>query len=102
MSDQPLPDMARLSLSGELTIYTAAEIRATLAEAMEGVSELEVDLSEISDMDTAGLQLLLLAKRNPRTEVRLSGHSPAVLRLLGIANLGSALDAPLAAVAAES
>lgn len=102
MSDPSAPDTPRLSLSGELTIYSAAEIRATLAAAMDGPSELEVDLSGVSDIDTAGLQLLLLSKRNPRTEVRLLAHSPAVLRLAGIANVGKALDIPSPDLAAES
>ena len=86
---------ARLALSGEMTIYNAAQIKATLAEAMRGAAELEVDLSGIADIDTAGLQLMLIAKRHPDCRVRFVDHSPEVLRLIDLANLGGALGDPL-------
>lgn len=93
MSEQSTPGAVRVPLSGELTIYTAAEVRATLAEAMARASEIEVDLGEITDIDTAGLQLMLIARRNPRSGVHFVNHSPAVLRLVELANVGAALDA---------
>lgn len=88
---------ARLALSGEMTIYNAAQIKVTLAEAMHGASEVEVevDLSGITDIDTAGLQLMLIAKRHPDCRVRFVNHSPEVLRLIDLANLGGALGDPL-------
>ena len=86
---------ARLALSGEMTIYNAAQIKATLAEAMRGATEVEVDLSGIADIDTAGLQLMLIAKRHPDCRVRFVDHSPEVLRLIDLANLGGALGDPL-------
>ena len=86
---------ARLTLSGEMTIYNAAQLKATLAEAMRGATEIEVDLSGIADIDTAGLQLMLIAKRHPDCRVRFVNHSPEVLRLIDLANLGGALGDPL-------
>ncbi len=86
---------ARLTLSGEMTIYNAAQLKATLAEAMRGATEIEVDLSGIADVDTAGLQLMLIAKRHPDCRVRFVNHSPEVLRLIDLANLGGALGDPL-------
>ena len=93
---------ARVMLTGELTIYSAAEVKSALAEAMARASELEVDLSGITEFDSAGLQLMLIVKRHPDTGVRFVGHPPAVLRLVDLANLGGALGDPLFLSAMES
>jgi anti-anti-sigma factor len=86
---------ARVALSGELNIYTVAEIKAGLAGCMESADEIEVDLFGVTDMDTAGLQLMLIAKRNPGKEVRFVNHPPPVLRLVDLANLAGMLGDPL-------
>jgi len=51
-------------IEGELTIYFAAEIKAHLIDALEKVKEplIELHLKQVSDLDTAGLQLLLMAR----------------------------------------
>jgi len=82
---------ARLVLSGELTIYSVADIKARLAEVMSSASQIEVDLSGVTEVDTAGLQLMLIAKRNPGNQVVFSKHTAAVLRLIDLASLGHAL-----------
>jgi anti-sigma B factor antagonist len=92
----------RVKLAGELTIYTAAEIKAALAEVMVESGEIEIDLSGITEIDTAGLQLMLIAKRNPGTVVRFVNHPASVLRLIDLANLGGALGDPLFISAIES
>lgn len=84
-----------IALQGELTIYTVAEIRNRLLEVMAMTDEVEVDLGGVSDIDTAGLQLMLLAKRRPGKEVRFTHHSAAVLRLVDMANVGLMLGDPL-------
>jgi anti-sigma B factor antagonist len=94
-STEHMQTAARVALSGEMTIYNAAQIKATLAEAMRDAAEVEVDLSAIADIDTAGLQLMLIAKRHPDCRVRFVNHSPEVLRLIDLANLGGALGDPL-------
>ena len=86
---------ARVTLSGELTIYSVAEIKSALAEAMGKASEIEVDLAGVTEVDTAGLQLMLIVKRHPGCDVRFVNHSPEVLRLVDLANLGGALGDPL-------
>lgn len=85
-----------LRLEGELTIYTAKSVQHTLLQALatlrEGSAEqvLELDLSAITDADTAGLQLLLAARQQARSEQRelqLIACSAAVdetARLLGL------------------
>lgn len=77
-----------LRIAGELTIYRAAEWKAAI---LGNPPPREVDLSGVTEMDTAGLQLLMLAKKTAlaaQREMRLVAHSPAVMEvfeLLGVA-----------------
>lgn len=47
-----------IHFDGELTIYTVAEYRQAILEACEWDRNIEVYLSEVGEIDTAGLQLL--------------------------------------------
>lgn len=89
------PDTGIHALSGELSIYTVAEIRKSLLELLADRNAIHIDLAGITDIDTAGLQLMLLAKRMPGKEVRFCNHSAEVLRLVDLANLGQTLGDPL-------
>jgi len=53
---------------GEMTIYHAAALKESLLPAETVVVEghYRIDLSEVSEFDTAGLQLLLMAERECR------------------------------------
>lgn len=92
---------ARVSLTGELTIYSAGEIKAGLADAMSSADDIELDLCGITEIDTAGLQLMLIAKRHPGKQIRFVNHPPCVLRLIDLANLGSVFGDPLFIPASE-
>jgi anti-sigma B factor antagonist len=93
----------RLELKGELTIRTVGERKPTLVDAVEaaeqaGATVLELDLSEVVELDTAGLQLLLLAQReaaNSGCVLRLAVMSQVVQDVLAIAQLGAGLDPEL-------
>lgn len=52
----------KLKLNGELTIYTATDRKAELINTLQA-DKIDLDLSAVSEMDSAGLQLLLLLKR---------------------------------------
>lgn len=85
----------RLIIDGDVTISTAAEIKAALNIAVLEHEETEVDLAGVEEMDTAGLQIILAAKRCVGKTVRFVNHSAAVLRVLELANLGQQLGDPL-------
>jgi anti-anti-sigma factor len=73
-----------------MTIYTALELKGWLLAPLNQCSELEIDLAGVSEIDSAGLQLLVLTKNEARARgktLRISGHSPAVLELLDLCNL---------------
>jgi len=53
----------RLQIVGDMTIYTAADLQQQFLDALMTGAELEVDLSQVSELDTAGVQQLLLAAR---------------------------------------
>ncbi|MFC4157902.1 STAS domain-containing protein [Chitinimonas lacunae] len=89
------PTTGVLALHGELGIYTVPTLRHQLLERLAAADSLEVDLTGVSDIDTAGLQLMLLAKRLPGKTVRFSHHSPPVLRLIALANVAQVLGDPL-------
>lgn len=96
-----------LGLTGELTIHTAVERKAVLLEALEaaqttGASALELDLSGVAELDTAGLQLLLMVQREAAAvgcRLRLAAMSQAVTDVLAIAHLNADLDERLARTA---
>jgi anti-sigma B factor antagonist len=90
--------LTRLRIAGEMTIYTAADLKQELMKQLAQPGELEIDLTEVSELDSAGLQLLILAKREAQHEgrtMRLTGHSPAVLDVLDICNLAPYFGDPV-------
>lgn len=80
-------DGHQLTISGELTIYGVAEVKQQLWQALTSRDELDVDLAAVEEIDTAGLQLLLMSKRIPGRQVRYLNHSPAVLQLIELSNV---------------
>lgn len=84
-----------LRLSGEFTIFRAMELKPTLL-ASPPVNE--IDLSGVTEIDTAGVQLLMLAKKTALTEqrdIRLLAHSPAVLEVFELLNVAAYFGDPL-------
>lgn len=63
MNEAAAETPVQLALSGELTIYCAHELRSLLLTALDMNQDVCVDLTEVSDIDTAGLQLLLITRR---------------------------------------
>lgn len=91
------------SLGTELTIYQAGEVHNVLCELMKFHEEMEVDLSAVEDIDSAGIQALMhlheLALRKKKS-LRMVRHSPAVLEVLALFNLEAYFGDPLVLPAA--
>ncbi|MFZ2853343.1 MAG: STAS domain-containing protein [Rhodocyclaceae bacterium] len=105
---------ARLTLTGEMTIYAAAELHGRLLAALDDCSALQIDLSAIEEVDSAGLQLLIVGRQHalatgkPLGLAALSRPVRELLELYGLAGFfgDSALagflgDPPLAAPDAD-
>ena len=54
--------LRRFVVDEELTIVTAADHRERLLAALGDGSGLRIDLSGVADIDTAGLQVLVMAR----------------------------------------
>lgn len=84
----------RLRLTGDLTVYSTSELRHLLYIGLPaGDGPVELDLSEVTELDTAGLQLLMLLRRRASgagRELRIMGESSVArqtLRILGLTDL---------------
>lgn len=80
-----------LSLSGGLTIFQAAERKPQLLHALSQAEQgLSLDLSGVDEIDSAGIQLLLLTRREARRSGRtldVAAYSPAVLAMFDLLQL---------------
>ena len=86
-----------VKVSGEMTIYTAAELKQALTPLLYRQQTLELDLSGVSEMDSAGLQLLLAAKKTMQqgdSPLHLVMHSHAVLDALELCQLAAFFGDP--------
>ncbi|MEW6704453.1 MAG: STAS domain-containing protein [Pseudomonadota bacterium] len=88
----------RLVFEGELTIYHAHALRDTLTHALAASGEVEADLAGVTDIDTAGIQVLMAAKRAAERRgraLRLLSHSPPVVALIELYDLAGWFGDPL-------
>jgi len=86
-------------IDGEMTIYRATELRAALqaalASAGDGDGDFALDLSAVTEIDCAGVQLLLAAAKSAaaaQRTLRLARVAPIVAETLQF--LGLHLAAP--------
>lgn len=97
-------DSTRLSFLEDLTIYNAMEQKQQLVKALEADRTIELDLSQVGEIDTSGLQLLILAKREAarlNKELTIVAHSPAVRQTLDFCNLATFFGDPMVISAHE-
>ncbi|WP_050470137.1 STAS domain-containing protein [Herbaspirillum chlorophenolicum] len=80
-----------LTINGGLTIFQAAERKPELLHALSLASRtLSLDLSGVDEIDTAGIQLLLLLKRETERnglQLEVAAYSPAVLAAFDLLQL---------------
>lgn len=84
-----------LHIEGELTIFRAMELKPALLPTPPLDA---IDLSGVTDIDTAGIQLLMLAKKSAlaeNRELRLIGHSTAVIEVFELLNVAAFFGDPL-------
>lgn len=78
-------------VQGDMTIHRAAELKAALCAALDRSAGLRLDLSGISDFDTAGLQILLLLNNQAQASgktLRLDSLAAPVGEIFELLNLG--------------
>jgi len=92
------PTVAPLRIQGEMTIYRAVELKHALIAPLQAGIILEANLAEVTEIDTTGLQLLMLAKKTAQErggELRLVEHSAAVIDVLSMLDLAGWFGDPL-------
>lgn len=88
----------RIAIEGELSIYTAAEWKRRLDDLIGQGGNLELDLGAVQELDTAGLQLLIMAKKEATArsqQLRLSNHSQAVLEVFELCGIADFFGDPI-------
>lgn len=88
----------RLAITEAMTIYEAQSQKGELMSMLSSSETLELDLSAVAEIDTAGLQLLLLLKREAARQGKrliLADHSVAVQQALDFCNLAAVFGDPM-------
>ncbi|WP_407309137.1 lipid asymmetry maintenance protein MlaB [Pseudomonas sp. nanlin1] len=86
---QTLNGTCTLAVDGEMSIYTAAELKGELLGWLEPATQTRLDLAQVSEIDAAGVQLLLLIRRQVLAagqSLTLIECSPAVRDTLKLCN----------------
>lgn len=89
--EQTHGNAAQFALEGDLTIYRAAELKEIIAQRIAHAEEIEIDLSQVGEIDSAGLQLLVSAKLEAVSKnkaLHFVGHSKPVLEMFDLCDLG--------------
>ena len=104
----PSQNSATLLPSGVIAPRLRMPLTATgerLLDALAAADELELDLLQVGEIDTAGLQLLILLKKEAQRagkQVTVVAHSQAVRSVIDFCNLAAELGDPLVIPAAEA
>ena len=94
----------RVALHEDMTIYHALEQKQQLMSALETSESLELDLAQVGEIDTAGLQLLILVKREAaraKKTLKIVAHSPAVRQTIDFCQLTAFFGDPVVITAGE-
>jgi len=80
-------------LDGELTVYVVHALKDALLAALAHDPDLQLDLTDVHEMDGAGLQLLLSAQAEARQrggDLQIAAASPQVEATLTLCRLRGA------------
>lgn len=88
-----------LAIQGEMTIYSVKEHKQTLLSYLAcDNQEIQIDLSGVDEIDSAGIQLLMFIKREAiegNRKLSLHQHSLCVIEALELMNLNQTFGDPV-------
>lgn len=94
----PADDVPTLRPAGELDVAAVAEMEQALTEAYERSATVQIDMQEVSFLDSTGLRLLLAARQRCQADggrLLIANPQAETLRLLDLTGLAPLLlDAP--------
>lgn len=88
----------KFSIEGEMTIFRAEELKQAILPVIGGHKEIEIDLSQVSEIDGAGLLLMVSIKleaQQQKKALRFAGHTGAVTEAVDICDLATFLGDPI-------
>ena len=82
-----------VALAGRLDTTTAPELEAVLKESLDGVTELEIDMTALDYISSAGLRVLLSAQKtmNKQGEMKVSHVSETILEIFEVTGFSDIL-----------
>lgn len=95
---QEQEDRCCIHLDGELTIYNVAELKTHFMDVLDDSRDLDIDLGNITKIDSAGVQLLIWIKKERQRLnkiMTLSNHGPEVLEVFELFGLVSLFNDPI-------
>ena len=84
-----------ISVCGDMTVYSAAELKTALQDALAAGGR-KLDLSQVQEFDTAGLQLVLMLNRELQGGLAIVAASPTVRSTLALTHLNRLIAAEAA------
>jgi len=87
-----------VAVTGEMNIYNALELKAALMKSVDEAEAVDLDLSGVSEFDSAGLQLLMLARKEcgrAGKQLRFTAKSAPVEAVTGLFNLGELFESKI-------
>ena len=91
-------DLGLVNVQDEMTIYTAAEQKEEFLRCVTECHEVEIDLSGVTEIDSAGLQLLMVIKSEAHRlnhDVRFVQHSKPVIEVFELLKLSARFADPI-------
>ncbi|KPC55109.1 STAS domain-containing protein [Amantichitinum ursilacus] len=87
-----------LHIEGEFNIYQADQLKPLLLAELSAMENITVDLAQVEEIDTAGIQLLLMLKQEAARQqkaISFINHSKPVLEVFELCNLGGHFGDPM-------
>jgi anti-sigma B factor antagonist len=91
-------NLSQAQIEGAMTIHNAFELKNQLMQVLNFAHSLELDLSAVTEIDGAGLQLLIMAKQQQaraQLELILIHHSEVVVEAMELMGLVSWFNDPV-------
>lgn len=88
----------RIRIDGEMSIYHAMDMHEKFKSLIHGSTELELNLGQVTELDSAGLQLLCALKREASqagVKLRIIEHSAAVIDVIDTYQLAGFFGDPI-------
>lgn len=92
------PKIHRVSLEGEFVISNAAVVREQLLNALNQHTTVEVSLANVTEFDSAGLQIMVAAKKyatSKNSQLTFIDHSENVVELLDLSQMTAFFGDPV-------